>query len=113
VPNGCGLGTLSSIFPWTTFGHSATLAVSLFQPNALGFNSLWFEIICCVNLQVVFSPSFDYAPFFMRGLAHPGITIYHTYGSILPFLAIQAAGVGICIISPPTALSLPSVIFKQ
>ena len=54
-----------------------------------------------------------YALFFRRGLAPPGITIYHIYGSILPFFALQAAGLVIGIIFPQTVLWLPRVVFKE
>lgn len=92
------------------------ITVPIFVPiiNALGFDSLWFGIVFCVNLQMAFlTPPFGYALFFMRGLAPPGITIYHIYGSILPFLALQAIGLAITIIFPQTVLWLPNLLFAK
>jgi TRAP-type mannitol/chloroaromatic compound transport system permease large subunit len=59
------------------------------------------------------TPPFGYALFFMRGLAPPGITIYHIYGAVVPFLILQAIGLMIVILFPQTVLWLPSVLFKQ
>lgn len=103
---------LGCIMDWTEI---ILITVPIFIPiiTALGFSPLWFGIVYCVNLQMSFlTPPFGYALFFMRGLAPPGITIYHIYRSVIPFLLLQAAGLIIIILFPQTVLWLPSILFK-
>lgn len=104
---------LGCIMDWTEI---ILITVPIFIPiiNALGFDSLWFGIVFCVNLQMAFlTPPFGYALFFMRGLAPPGVTIYHIYRSIIPFLILQAIGLTLTILFPQIVLWLPSVVFSK
>lgn len=107
------LFVLGCIMDWTEI---ILITVPIFGPiiSALKFDPLWFGVVFCVNLQMAFlTPPFGYALFFMRGLAPPGITIYHIYRSIFPFLILQAIGLTIIIIFPQTVLWLPSVLFAK
>jgi tripartite ATP-independent transporter DctM subunit len=104
---------LGCIMDWTEI---ILITVPIFGPiiAALKFDPLWFGIVFCVNLQMAFlTPPFGYALFFMRGLAPPGVTIYHIYRSIIPFLILQAIGLILVIIFPQTVLWLPSVVFSK
>lgn len=107
------LFVLGCIMDWTEI---ILITVPIFTPiiNALKFDPLWFGIVFCVNLQMSFlTPPFGYALFFMRGLAPPGITIYHIYKAISPFLILQAIGLILIIIFPQIVLWLPSVLFTK
>lgn len=107
------LFVLGCVMDWTEI---ILITVPIFIPiiNALKFDPLWFGIVFCVNLQMSFlTPPFGYALFFMRGLAPPGVTIYHIYGAIIPFLILQAIALAVIIIFPQTVLWLPSVVFAK
>jgi tripartite ATP-independent transporter DctM subunit len=89
------------------------IMVPLFTPiaEALGFDALWFAMLICINLQMSFlTPPFAYAAFYLRGVAPPDLTIGHIYRSIVPFLALQATGLVLCIVFPSLITWLPSLM---
>jgi tripartite ATP-independent transporter DctM subunit len=86
--------------------------VPIFLPvaAALGFDPLWFALLVCVNLQMSFlTPPFAYAIFFVKGASPPEITTWDIYRGVVPFVALQALGVAICIVFPEVILWLPRV----
>ncbi|MDF1581447.1 MAG: TRAP transporter large permease subunit [Desulfuromonadales bacterium] len=90
------------------------VVVPIFTPIAmdLGFNPLWFAMLICVNLQTSFlTPPFGYSLFYFKGVAPPEYTMGHVYKGILPFVAIQIAGLAIMIFCPETITWLPTVFF--
>lgn len=103
------------------------LAVPIFIPlmktlpfdGLLGFSgvapeeaALWFGVVYMVNMQMSFiSPPFGYALFYLKSVAPPGVTMAQIYRSSLPFLALQALGLSICIIFPEAVLWLPRQIY--
>jgi len=65
-----------------------------------------------VNMQMSFlSPPFGYALFYLKSVAPPEITMGIIFRSALPFLAIQAIGLAICILFPQTILWLPNLVY--
>jgi tripartite ATP-independent transporter DctM subunit len=86
--------------------------VPIFLPvvTALGFDPLWFALLVCLNLQMSFlTPPFAYAIFFVKGASPPEITTWDIYRGVVPFVALQALGVAICIVLPEIILWLPQV----
>lgn len=86
--------------------------VPIFLPvaTALGFDPLWFALLVCLNLQMSFlTPPFAYAIFFVKGASPPEITTWDIYRGVVPFVALQAFGVFICIVFPEIILWLPRV----
>jgi len=86
--------------------------VPIFLPvaMALGFDPLWFALLVCLNLQMSFlTPPFAYAIFFVKGASPPEITTWDIYRGVVPFVALQAFGVFICIVFPEIILWLPRV----
>jgi tripartite ATP-independent transporter DctM subunit len=86
--------------------------VPIFLPvvMALGFDPLWFALLVCLNLQMSFlTPPFAYAIFFVKGASPPEITTWDIYRGVIPFVALQALGVTICILFPEIILWLPRV----
>ena len=86
--------------------------VPIFLPvaTALGFDQLWFALLVCLNLQMSFlTPPFAYAIFFVKGASPPEITTWDIYRGVVPFVAMQALGVAICIVFPEIILWLPRV----
>lgn len=73
---------------------------------------LWFGVLYLVNMQMAFlSPPFGYALFYMRGVAPGYISTGTIFSSALPFLAIQATGLAICILFPEVVLWLPRLLY--
>ena len=73
---------------------------------------LWFGVVYMVNMQMSFlSPPFGYALFYLKSVAPPEVTMAQIYRSSLPFLALQATGLAICIIFPEVVLWLPRKIY--
>ncbi len=86
--------------------------VPIFLPvaTALGFDPLWFALLVCLNLQMSFlTPPFAYAIFFVKGASPPEITTWDIYRGVVPFVALQAFGMFICIVFPEIILWLPRV----
>lgn len=74
--------------------------------------ALWFGVVYMVNMQMSFiSPPFGYALFYLKSVAPPGVTMGQIYRSSLPFLALQATGLAICIIFPEVVLWLPRQVY--
>lgn len=73
---------------------------------------LWFGVVYMVNMQMSFiSPPFGYALFYLKSVAPPEVTMGQIYRSSLPFLALQALGLAICIIFPEVVLWLPRQVY--
>jgi len=90
------------------------LCVPIFVPiiKNLGFDPLWFGVLYLVNMQMSFlSPPFGYALFYLRGVAPPEIPMVTIFKSALPFLAIQAIGLGLCMAYPPIITWLPRLVY--
>ena len=90
------------------------VVVPIFTPIAmdLDFNPLWFAMMVCINLQTSFlTPPFGYALFYFKGVAPPEYTMGDVYRGIIPFVAIQVAGLAIMMTFPEIITWLPSVFF--
>lgn len=88
------------------------IVIPIFLPvvTALGFDSLWFAILVCLNLQMsLLTPPFAYSIFFVKGVAPPEVTTLDIYRGVIPFVAMQAIAVTLCIIFPEIILWLPKV----
>jgi len=74
---------------------------------------IWFTILVAVNLQTSFlTPPFGFALFYMKGVAPPAVTIQHIYRGIVPFVALQLVGLGLCIAFPEIVLWLPRALLQ-
>ena len=75
--------------------------------------ALWYGVVYMVNLQISFlSPPFGYSLFYLKSVAPPEVTMATIYRSSLPFIALQATGLALCIIFPEIALWLPRQIYS-
>ena len=80
-------------------------------PGVVQANIIWFLVLAAVNLQTSFlTPPFGFALFYMKGVAPPSVKIEMIYRGIIPFVALQLVGLGLCIIFPALILWLPSVL---
>ncbi|SDN84373.1 TRAP transporter, DctM subunit [Lutimaribacter pacificus] len=100
------------------------LCVPIFVPiikalgaAAFGLNSpedlvLWFGVLYLVNMQMSFlSPPFGYALFYLRGVAPDEIPMTDIFKSALPFLALQIAGLVLCMVFPQIITWLPRLVY--
>jgi len=89
------------------------LCVPIFLPiiTALKFDPVWFGILFLVNAQMDYiTPPFGYTLFYLRGVAPEGVTMGDIYRSIIPFVLLQALGLGLCMIFPQIVLWLPTTM---
>ncbi len=81
--------------------------------QALGFDPLWFGILFVVNMELGFlSPPFGINLFVMRGILPDDVRMGQIYAAALPFLLIQAVGLGLVILFPPLATWLPNLLIN-
>jgi len=81
--------------------------------EALGFDSIWFAIMVCVNLQTSFmTPPFAMAIYICRGAADPslGITVADIIRGVIPFVILILIGLALLVIFPNLILWLPSMM---
>jgi len=92
------------------------ILVPLFTPLAieLGFNPLWFAILCCVVMQTSFlTPPMAPAIFYIRGVAPKEVKFgQHIVRGVIPFIGLQLMAVILIIVFPQLALWLPSMMVK-
>jgi tripartite ATP-independent transporter DctM subunit len=70
----------------------------------------WFGTLVAVNLQTAFmTPPFGATLFYMKGTAPPGVTMSDVYRGMYPFVALQVAGLLLCIWFPGIVLWLPRI----
>ena len=71
----------------------------------------WVTIMIAVNLQTSFlTPPFGFALFYLRGVAPPGVTTWHIYRGVIPFVLIQVAGLAILWLFPSIVTILPNLL---
>lgn len=78
---------------------------------SVGFDPLWFGMTYLLNMFMGFlTPPFGYALFYVKGVAPPSITMGEIYKAALPFVAMQAFGLLLCVIFPEIVLWLPRLL---
>jgi len=79
---------------------------------AMGLNPVWLGVMMAMNLQTSFlTPPFGFALFYLRGVAPDSIKTTDIYRGVVPFVAIQIAGLGLLAMFPSLATWLPKVVF--
>ena len=92
------------------------LTTPIFFPvvEALGFDPLWFGVLFVINMEMGYlTPPFGFNLFYMKAVVPPGITMMDIYRSIVPFVAIQAVGLIICMIFPSIITWLPNLMYGK
>jgi tripartite ATP-independent transporter DctM subunit len=80
---------------------------------ALGFDPLWFAMMIIVNLQMSFlTPPFAYAIFFVKAASPPefGVETGDVIRGVIPFIALIAVGLLLCVAFPQIILVLPALM---
>ena len=89
------------------------LCVPIFLPiiTELGFDPVWFGILFLVNAQMDYiTPPFGYTLFYLKGVAPEGVSMGDIYRGVIPFVILQAIGLGLCMIFPQIILWLPNMM---
>ncbi len=75
---------------------------------------LWYGVIFMINMQMAFlSPPFGYSLFYLKSVAPPEISMATIFKASINFMALQAIGVGLCIMFPQIVLWLPSLVYTR
>jgi len=103
---------LGMLIDWTGI---VLIMVPIVTPIALklGFDPIWFAMMCILNLQTSFlSPPFAQGIFFLKGAARPewGINLQQIIKGVLPFIVILIITMLLCIVFPKLLTYLPSVL---
>ncbi|SDU48401.1 TRAP transporter large permease subunit [Stappia sp. ES.058] len=78
----------------------------------MGHDPVWLSVLIAINLQTSFlTPPFGFSLFYLRGAAPKEITTGQIYQGVLPFIALQIAGIGLIWLLPSIATMLPKLIF--
>ena len=88
------------------------MLVPIYQPiiGALGFDPLWFWTIFLINMSIGgITPPFGYTLFSLQGASN-GVPIQVIYRSVLPFIVIFIAVIGVLALVPQIILFLPSLL---
>ncbi len=89
------------------------LTMPIFAPTvtALGYDLIWFGVLFNITMQVGYlSPPFGQAAFYLKSVAPPDISLNHIFVSVLPFIALQIAGLLVVLFLPDVALFLPRLL---
>jgi len=89
------------------------ITIPIFFPvvRALGFDPVWFAIVCLVNIELgLITPPFGLDLFVIKGVCPPDITMGDIYRGVLPFVLINILALAIVMVFPPLATWLPSLM---
>ncbi len=87
------------------------IVLPLVEPvtGTLGIDKLWFTVLVAVCLQTSFlTPPVGFALFYLKGVAPPGIELGHLYRGVVPFVALQLAGLALLFAFPGLVTWLPA-----
>lgn len=77
-----------------------------------GIDMTWFLILVALMLQTSFlTPPVGFSLFYLKGVVPKGVTIRDIYVGIIPFVLLQLAMVGLCLLFPQLILWLPQQMY--
>lgn len=88
--------------------------VPIFLPllQQYGVDPLFFGILIALNIQTSFlSPPVAMAPFYLKGVAPPHVTINQIFAGVMPFLWIVLVAMVLIYIFPDIAMWLPRYLY--
>ncbi|MEI4234226.1 TRAP transporter large permease [Roseovarius sp. D22-M7] len=78
----------------------------------MGHDPIWLGVLLAINLQTSFlTPPFGFSLFYLRAAAPDEITTGQIYRGVVPFIGLQAIGIGLIWALPSLATWLPDVLF--
>lgn len=88
-----------------------TFPIFLPLARTLGFDETWFIVMVAVNLQAAFlTPPVGYALFYLNATVPKEVTLVDIYRGVVPFVALQLAGLVLAAVFPGLITWLPSLI---
>jgi tripartite ATP-independent transporter DctM subunit len=76
-----------------------------------GVDIVWLCMLVAMNLQMSFlTPPFGWSLFYLKGVAPEGVRTQDIYRGVMPFIGIQAAGLGLVMAFPALATWLPKAV---
>lgn len=97
------------------FVEIAVIVLPLVVPILLtmGMDPIWLAVLLAINLQTSFlTPPFGFSLFYLRGAAPPEVRTTDIYRGIVPFVALQIAGMALIYAVPSIATWLPRALFR-
>jgi tripartite ATP-independent transporter DctM subunit len=91
------------------------LTMPLFVPIVLdmGFSSVWFGVVFCMNMQVSYlSPPFGPSIFYLKSVVGDQFTMNQIYRSNMPYLGLAILALAITVAIPGLSLWLPGLMVK-
>lgn len=77
-----------------------------------GIEMTWFLILVALMLQTSFlTPPVGFSLFYLKGVVPKGVTIRDIYLGVIPFVLMQMAMVGLCLLFPQIILWLPGRMY--
>ena len=86
------------------------LTLPIFLPiiKGLGYDPVWFGILFNLNMQIAYlSPPFGGAPFFLKSVAPPDVTMEEIFSACWPWMGLQLIALALVFAFPEIALWLP------
>jgi len=76
-----------------------------------GVDIVWLCMLVAMNLQMSFlTPPFGWSLFYLKGVAPPEVRTQDIYRGVMPFIGIQALGLGLVMAFPGLATWLPKAV---
>jgi len=109
---------LSFIVMGTFLDDTAMLVIvaPLYVPlvKILGFDLIWYGVLYTITTQIAYmTPPFGYNLFLMRAMAPPEIGLKDIYLSIIPFVMVMIAALGVIMAFPEIAMWLPNYVYGK
>jgi len=89
--------------------------VPIFLPllDNFGIDPLFFGVMVALNLQTSFlSPPVAMAPFYLKGVAPPEVTINEIFSGVMPYIAIVLVVMVLVYVFPGLVLWLPELLYR-
>lgn len=96
------------------FVEISVIVLPLVTPSLIliGHDPIWLGILLAINLQTSFlTPPFGFSLFYLRAAAPKEIRTEQIYQGVVPFIVLQAVGIGLVWAQPVLATWLPGVLF--
>ncbi len=97
---------------WTEI---VVIFVPIFLPllDNFGIDPIFFGVLIALNIQTSFlSPPVAMAPFYLKGIAPPHVTINEIFAGVMPFLFLVIVAMAMFYIFPQLGLWLPNYLYR-
>ncbi|MCG7394790.1 TRAP transporter large permease subunit [Microvirga sp. ACRRW] len=97
---------------WTEI---VVIFVPIFLPllDNFGIDPIFFGVLIALNIQTSFlSPPVAMAPFYLKGIAPPHVTINEIFAGVMPFLFLVLVAMAMFYIFPQLGLWLPNYLYS-